>query len=184
MRIEVEKWRRLGESLFDISKILKSQQKISPSVFDKKLLRLWCRWEDAFPGRGFNKYHGIFCTLRRYVHFYHMTGRTSEESNEAYNGTSSDIKAVVCCMPVHQQRIDVIAKRTQGNLKREVLACRLTISKNGKGKKRGPYKARMIHRNDRALMSCDNSSREVEEEKYVVLNSGNLLLEKWMDVYE
>ena len=57
-----------------------------------------------------------------------MMGRILEESSEVYNGTSRKIKAVVRCMPVHNQRIDKIAERTQGNLKGEVLDSRLAIS--------------------------------------------------------
>ena len=60
---EVVKWGRLGDAIFDIGCFLKSQRKRSPTLFDEKLLRLWCRWEDAFPGKSFNKFHGIFCTI-------------------------------------------------------------------------------------------------------------------------
>ena len=87
-------------------------------------------------------------------------------------------------MSVHQQRIDKIAERTQGNLKGEVLDSRLAISDKRKGKQRGPYKARRIHRNGRAVISCDYVMREIEKDRYIVLRSGNLLLEDWMDVYE
>ena len=184
LREVVPKWKRLGNALFDISEFLKSQRKRSPSVLDEKLLRLWCRWEDAFPGVGFNKYHGAFCTVRNYVHRYEMTGRISEESHEAYNATMADVKTIVRCMPCDEKRVEKIAERTQGNLKGEVATSRLEISRKRKGKERGLYKARRVHRHGRAVVSCGRLTREIEGDAYFVLNSGNLLLERWRDVYE
>ena len=98
LEVEVVRWRRLGKALYDVGCFVKSQRKRCPVVFADKLLRLWCWWEDAFPGKGFNKYHVIFCTLHNYVHLFHMAGRVSEESNKAYNGTVANMKKVVKCM--------------------------------------------------------------------------------------
>ncbi len=92
LSVEVPKWERLGNALYAIGCFLKSQRKRSPQLLDKKLLRLWCCWEDAFPGKSFNKFHGLFCTVRRYVHTFHMAGRVSEESGESFNGTQADTK--------------------------------------------------------------------------------------------
>ena len=134
---KVVKWERLGDAIFDIGCFLKSQRKRSPTVLDEKLLRLWCRWEDAFPGKGFNKFHGMFCTIRRFVHHYHMAGLILEESNEAYNGTLADTKETLSSMPSHKQRINKITERSQGNLKGEVMSSRLIIARKTKGKRRG-----------------------------------------------
>ena len=113
-----------------------------------------------------------------------MTGRISEESSEAYNGTSADIKRVVQCMPTDKKRVEKIAERAQGNLKGEVVNGRLDILKKRKGKERGPYKARRVEYDGRAVISRGHVIKEIEGEKYVVLNSGNLLPEDWRDVYE
>ena len=56
--------------------------------------------------------------------------------------------------------------------------------KRRKGKERGLYKARKLDYNGRALISCGHVIREIEGEKYVLLNSGSLLLDDWRDVYE
>ena len=66
--------------------VLKSQKKRDPAVRDDKLYVLWKAWQKAFPGKLFNKFHGMFCTIRHFIHKYHMAGRISEESNEAFNG--------------------------------------------------------------------------------------------------
>ncbi len=81
--VEVLRWRLLGKALYDMECFVKSQRKRCPVVFDDKLLQIWCWWEDAFPGKSFNKYHGMFCTLRNYVRLFHMAGQVSEESNKA-----------------------------------------------------------------------------------------------------
>ena len=96
-------------------------------VCDDKRLRLWCQWEDAFPGRSFIKFHGIFCTIREFVHRYHMAGRISEESNETYNGTLAETKKVLRSMPCMTKRVEKITERSQANLKGEVLHHRLNI---------------------------------------------------------
>jgi hypothetical protein len=77
---ETMKWEALAAAIFDVGCFLKSQQKRCPRICDDKLFVLWYRWEDAFPGKKFNKFHGMFCTIRDFVHLYEMTGRVSEES--------------------------------------------------------------------------------------------------------
>ena len=71
-----------------------------------KLLRLYLRWEDAFPGKNFNKFHGMFCTIRRYVHEFKMTGRVSEEGGGVQRNTEG-----------HKKGTDANAVRFQENRK-------------------------------------------------------------------
>ena len=63
LKVETKKWERLGDAIYYVGCFLKSQRKQSPSFCDKLLVRLWRCWEDAFPGKKFNKYHGLFCTV-------------------------------------------------------------------------------------------------------------------------
>jgi len=184
LAVETVKWGRLGDALFDIGKFLKSQQKRSPQVLDMKLLRLWCRWEDAFPGKGFNKFHGMFCAVRRFVHTYEMAGRVSEESGEAYNGTQADLKGMLSSMPCDERRIEKITERAQGNLKGEVLKCRVMIDNKSKGKRRGPYRKKARVTGDRSILSRETKTMEVDGESYMVLGSGNLLPTDWFDIFE
>ena len=111
------KWEQLVDALYVIGCFLKSQWKRSPAVCDDKLLRLWYWWEDAFPGKSCNKFHGISFTIREFVHKYHMSGQISEESNKAYNGTLAETKKVLRNMPSTNQNIDKITERSQANLK-------------------------------------------------------------------
>ena len=184
LKVEVVKWERLGNALYDVGIFLKSQRKRSPVVLDHKLLRLWCRWEDAFPGKSFNKFHGVFCTIRNYVHLYHMAGRVSEESNEAYNGTLADTKRTLQCMPSHTKRINKIAERSQGNLKGKVMESRLVIQKAKKSRISGPRKTRALYQDGRDVRIVTEQYIEVDGESYVVLKSGNLLVRKWVDIFE
>ena len=184
LKVEVVKWERLGNALYDVGIFLKSQRKRSPVVLDHKLLRLWCRWEDAFPGKSFNKFHGVFCTICNYVHLYHMAGRVSEESNEAYNGTLADTKRTLQCMPSYTKRIDKIAERSQGNLKGKVMESRLVIQKAKKSRISGPRKTRALYQDGRDVRIVTEQYIEVDGESYVVLKSGNLLVRKWVDIFE
>ena len=184
LEVEVVRWRCLGKALYDVGCFVKSQRKRCPVVFDNKLLRLWCRWEDASPGKGFNKYHGMFCTLRNYVRLFHMAGRVIEESNEAYNGTVASLKKVVKCMPSHEQRIDKINERAQGNLKGEVMKCRLQIDKKAKTKRRGPYKPRPVVLDDRTVVHRSTIMKELDGEHHVVIDRGNMIPDKWIDIYD
>ena len=97
---------------------------------------------DAFSGKSFNEFHGMFCMLRRFVHRYHMVGRVSEESNEAYNGILANTKKVVKCTVSHNKRIAKIAERLHGKLKGRVMRSRLQIEKENSGKRRGLHKPR------------------------------------------
>ena len=170
--------------MYKIGCFLKSQEKRSPSELDKLLFRLWCAWEDAFPGKSFNKYHGLFCAVRRYVHEYEMSGRVSEESNEAFNATLEEIKKVLRSMVSHRQRINKIDERSQGNIKGGVLEKRLMIEEAKKGTKRGPYKKRVKSAGNEEVLSEIRSCREIDGERVVVLGSGNLLYEEWVDIFD
>ena len=48
------------------------------------------------------------------MYFYHTTGRISEESSEAYNGTLAEIKWVVRNMPTDKKRVEKTVERVQG----------------------------------------------------------------------
>ena len=148
LKQKIVKWEPLANSIFDVGCFVKSQQKRSPIICDIKLFRLWCGWEDAFPGKKFNKFHGLFCTIRRFVHTYHMAGRVSEESGEAYNGTLKVIKGHLKSMPLKEQRIATTTAREQGNIKGSILEARLQIQEFIKGKERGSQrpKARTIEK--------------------------------------
>ena len=60
----------------------------------------------------------------------------------------------------------------------------LAIQNRIKGGKRGPYKPRVQEDDGTELLSGVRLIREVRGESYVVLSSGNLLPEKWHDIYE
>ena len=124
---ETKKWEGLGKAIFDVGCFLKSQKKRSPEVCDDKLFVLWYCWEVAFPGKSFNKFHGMFCTIGEFVHKYEMTGRVSEESNESFNATLAEIKYRLKCMPLTKQRIEITNAQTQGNLKGDILEEKISL---------------------------------------------------------
>ena len=62
------------------------------------------------------------------------------------------MKSIVKCMPSHGQKINNINKQAQGNLKWEVMKCRLQIDKKAKTKRRGPYKPRPVALDDRTVI--------------------------------
>ena len=52
-----------------------------------------------------------------------------------------------------------------------------------KGKKRGPYKARVRTADEMTLSSVGDHCVEFKGEMYLKLTSGNLLPKKWEDLY-
>ena len=132
----------------------------------------------------FNKFHGLFCTLRRFIHKYQMAGRVLEESNEAYNGTLWFVKGYLKSMPNTKQRVHTTTSREQGNTKGPIPEARLHVQKVSTGNKRGPQqaKARAVEGGD--IMGDERVFAELDGERYVKLPNGNLLLECWIDIYE
>ena len=182
--LQIRKWEPLANALYDVGCFMKSQRKRSPAICDKKLFRLWCAWEVGFPGMKFNKFHGLFCTVRHFVHEYHMAGRVSEESNEAYNGTLKHVKGPLRAMPVKGKRIETITNRAQRNIKGPVLDAKLKTQSSIKGKRRGPQKKKAMVTEDRYVVGNGGGVHEIDGERYVLLPTGNLLPECWMDIYE
>ena len=179
-----KKWEALAERLFDIACFLKSQKKRDPTECDVKMYALWRAWEYAFPGKKFNKFHGLFCTIRNYIHEYHMSGRVSEESNEAFNGTLAKVKALLRCMPGTIQRVELTNARTQGNLKEEILNEKIEILKSIEGSKRGPQKSGPARNGHGKIVSSTVGFIEFKGEQYFKLTNGNLLPAIWRDIYE
>ena len=126
----------------------------------------------------------FFCTVRDFVHAFEMAGRVSEESNEAYNAMLRILKEILKQMPSRKKRIEKITERSQGNLKGDVVESTLAIQNRIKGGKRGPYKPRVQEDDETELLSGVGLIWEVRRESCVVLSSGNLLPEKWHDIYE
>ena len=132
----------------------------------------------------FNKFHGLFCTVREFVHEYHMTGRVSEESPEAYNATLAETKTLLNRMPIKNIRVQTTTARTQSNLKGAVLEPRLAIQKKIKGKKRGPQRPRVRTLDKSRVALGDGGNMVFRGECYFNLPSGNLLAQDWQDIYE
>ena len=144
---------------------------------------LWYFWEVAFPGKSFNKFHGMFCTIREFVHKYEMTGRVSEESNESFNATLAEIKYRVKCMPMTKYRIETTNARTKGNLKGDILDEKISLKKAITGEKRGPQKPRVRTLDNDAPVHTMRSMYVIfKGEKYFKLASGNLIPKKWQDI--
>jgi len=131
----------------------------------------------------FNKFHGMFCSIRRFVHEYEMTGRILEKSNEAFNATLANVKSRLRCMPTTSTRIETTNARTQANLNGEVLNQKVLLQDGVKGKKRGPYKARVRTADEMTVSSVGDNCIEFKGKMYLKLVSGNLLPKEWEDHY-
>ena len=182
--IKTVKWEALASAIFDVGCFLKSQKKRSPQICDDKLFVLWYRWEDAFPGKKFNKFHGMFCTIREFVHLFQMTGRVSEESNESFNATLAEIKDRLKCMTSHKQRIEITNARTQGNLKGDILDEKIVLKRKTSGKKRGPYKSKARPVENDSVMTAGCQYVTFKGESYFKFTNGNMIPKKWQDIYE
>ena len=124
----------------------------------------------------FNKFHGMFCTNRHFIHKYHMAGWVSEESNEAFNDALEKSERLLACMPATVGQLELVNRRTQGT--------KLTIRSVTEGHKRGPYKSRPASADSGKLVSSVVRSVEFKQKHYFELTDGNLILETWKDIYE
>ena len=131
----------------------------------------------------FNKYHDMFCAIRRFVHKYEMAGRISEESNEAFNATLAEIKRRLRCMPTTSTRIEVTNARTQSNLNGDILEHKIKLKVATTGKKRGRQKARAKVADNLSIIKRVDEYYLFKGEKYLKLSSGNLLPQVWEDLY-
>ena len=94
-----------------------------------------------------NKFHGMFCFIRRFVYTYEISDRISGESSEIFNATLAHVKSRLRCMPTTSTRIETNA-RTQANLNGKVLDHKVELQDALKGKKRGAYKTRIRKADD------------------------------------
>ena len=113
-----------------------------------------------------------------------MTGRISEESNEAFNGTLATVKSKLKSMPTTATRVEVTNARTQSNLKGEILDLKVALQEGTTGKKREPQKPRTMSVEDMILTSMSSEYVEFKGEIFVKLVSGNLLPKAWEDLYQ
>ena len=65
---------------------------------DNKMYALWLARQKTFPGKSVNTFHGMFCSIRNFVHAYEMDRRGSEESNESFNVVLASSKRLLVYM--------------------------------------------------------------------------------------
>ena len=169
--------------MFDVGCFLKSQRKRLPRKFDDKLFVLWCQWEDAFPGKSINNFHGMFCTIRNFVWNYQMADQVSKESCKPFNCTLASTKSMLKCIPTINQRVAKVNERTQANLKGEVLKEKVFLKKASERKKRRPQKSRSRANDKRSVVCSQYVTVQFKGETYYKLPGRKLLLGEWIDIY-
>jgi len=177
-------WRDLGEKLLAVHLFLKGQGKKDDLECDVLLYDLWVAWKVAFPDAKFNKFHGLFCATRNFIHKFGMAGRVSEESLEAFNAVLAEIKKVLRSMPVTTVRMNKINERIQGNLKQDVVKDRVMIEEKYTGAKRGKYRPRKRYDDGTKVVGLVRETRTFRGETYVVLPDGSWLREEWSDIHD
>jgi len=168
-------WRHLAESLMAVHRFLKGQDKKDDLECDVLLYDLWIAWKVAFPDVKFNKFHGLFCATRNFIHRYGMAGRVSEESLESFNAVVAEIKKVLRSMPTTTGRMKKINERLQGNLKEEVVKDRVMIDEKYTGAKRNKYRPRKRHDDRTKVISSVVGTQTYKGETFDVLSDGSWL---------
>ena len=105
---ETAKWGRLTKALYKVSCFFKSQERRCPKECDDLLYELWWAWYYAFPGMEFNKFHGLFCGMRNFVHKFESAGRFSEEACESYMAVIEKLKNMLRGMSQTEKRCQLI----------------------------------------------------------------------------
>ena len=181
---ETAKWEQLMKVLYKVSCFFKSQERRCPKECDDLLYELWWAWYYAFPGMEFNKFHGLFCGMRNFVHKFESAGRFSEEACESYMAVMEKLKNMLRGMPQNEKRCQLISARSQGNLKQSTYAPKMKILEKCSGKKRGKYAPRTRKDDNVKVVSSVLEVEVYEGERYVKLTNGTFIPEKWLDVYE
>ena len=87
-------------------------------------------------------------------------------------------------MASDEQRTQKITERSQVNVNGGVVQKKIEIVNNCKGKPRGPYGKRARRVVDEDILRCVEEIKEYNGERFVVIDGGNWLPEKWLDIYE
>ena len=80
---------------------------------------------------------------------FHTTGRISEDSNKAYNGTLAATKSLLIQISITNTSVQTITRRANGNLKGIILDKKLASRKKIHGKRRISYNTRVTGLNGR-----------------------------------
>jgi len=105
-----------------------------------------------------------------------MARRVSEESNDSFNTTLTEITDRVKRMPSIAQQIEITHTQTQANLKYGNLGEKIALQKTIMEKKRGPQKTRVRRLNSGAAVETMRSMCvSVNGEEYYILTNGNMI---------
>ena len=104
---------------------------------DNILYELWWAWKNTFSEMKSNKFHGMFCGMRNFVHRHESAGRFLEESCESYMTVLDNMKRMLGGMPQTKSRVNLIGGRGQGNLKESIYDPKMKILKRGRERRGG-----------------------------------------------
>ena len=184
LALETLKWDRLVAALYTVSCFFKSQERICQMECDDILYELWWAWKNAFPEMKFNKFHGMFCGMRNFVHRYKSAGRFLEESCESYMTVLDNMKRIMRGVLQTEIRVNLIAARGRGDLKAGIYDPKMKILNKRTGAPRRPYKPRMRRDNNTKVVTPVVDVVVYEGENYVKLTNGTLIPEPWLVIYE
>ena len=185
LRSEFVKYERLAETLSELMKTLKSQEKQCPNEFKEIVYQFTLAWDDAFPEKhAFNKLHFLISHMPKFVELWEMVGILSEESFEAFHGRLAKVKDLLKSMPCDLSRVETINARMQCLLKKEIMEGTVMLESETTGKKTGPQtnKRRVGSDNIDHIIS-HSDERTIYGVEYIVLTDGALLKKKWKDFY-
>ena len=192
VKARFEQFKDLASKEYTLLTAIKSQEKVVPDVFERKLLAFVLAHEKTFPEVDcYNKLHSIIRHYLDFVRRYQMCGRTSAESHESVHTMISRMKEAVKRMTSTDKMMETIFSRSMVDLKPGVAEAKENCDrKRGVGKKRGQYSNanRSSRRQDDVAFSAtifkEPFEVQGEDEKFVhLVGAEGCIHERFKRVY-
>jgi hypothetical protein len=193
--IEVmEWWLQMADELYEISKLLKSQQKLTGDrlqTLKRHVLKYGIGWRKRVTWKKpvFWKMHTLECLFINFAGVHGFGGRVSTEGFENKHFLMRRLKAMLSSMFNTGQRIQKLSQRQQIHIIPCVAAVfdRMQRAKEARSTgPRGPYRNRGQTRNQEELPDVPERNNSTEEncpEGYFKMPDGNLLPEDLREFY-
>merc|ERR1711957_133997 len=136
LKVQFVKYEQMSETLFNVLKYLKRQEKSRPDECKELVYQFTLAWKIAFPDKkDFNKLHFLITHSTMFAEAWEMMGIVSEESFEAFHNRLQKTKSLLKNIPSHAQRVETINARMQNLLKEEIMELTITVETETTGKK-------------------------------------------------
>jgi hypothetical protein len=184
----MEKSKKIAGPLLTISRIIKSQQKITGERLAelKRCLRLFSiAWRQGFPARGvWLKFHRLEHHIIQFIELFGMVGRVSEEGFESFhplmNSLFNDGKSIVST----RHRVNCMGRKLHSGANADVQKIMVQVKDATSRPKKGPNRntaAKRMGEHGGDLVS--SVLEEDEAGEYLIISEREMIPKAWQDLF-